>query len=87
MSHKHRSPAAVLREWRLPGPERRARTRLMDRPSAVFLVALAVSFCAGAALMVTLVDVQLVAQTLLGKDAFVAETPKGLFRLDLQSTA
>jgi hypothetical protein len=24
MSHKHRSPAAVVREWRLPGPERRA---------------------------------------------------------------
>lgn len=24
MWHKHRSPAAVVREWRLPGPERRA---------------------------------------------------------------
>jgi hypothetical protein len=24
MWHKHRSPAAVAREWRLPGPERRA---------------------------------------------------------------
>jgi hypothetical protein len=24
MWHKHRSPAAVLREWRLPAPERRA---------------------------------------------------------------
>ena len=24
MGHKHRSPAAVIREWRLPGPERRA---------------------------------------------------------------
>jgi hypothetical protein len=24
MSHKHRSPAAVVREWRLPAPERRA---------------------------------------------------------------
>ena len=24
MSHKHRSPTAVVREWRLPGPERRA---------------------------------------------------------------
>jgi hypothetical protein len=22
--HKHRSPRAVLQEWRLPGPERRA---------------------------------------------------------------
>jgi hypothetical protein len=24
MWHKHRSPAAVVREWRLPAPERRA---------------------------------------------------------------
>ena len=24
MWHKHRSPAAVVREWCLPGPERRA---------------------------------------------------------------
>jgi hypothetical protein len=24
MWHKHRSPATVVREWRLPGPERRA---------------------------------------------------------------
>jgi hypothetical protein len=24
MWHKHRSPAAVMREWRLPAPERRA---------------------------------------------------------------
>jgi hypothetical protein len=24
MWHKHRSPVAVAREWRLPGPERRA---------------------------------------------------------------
>jgi hypothetical protein len=24
MSHRHRSPAAVVHEWLLPGPERRA---------------------------------------------------------------
>ncbi|MCC5575499.1 MFS transporter [Microtetraspora sp. AC03309] len=58
--------AAAFVVWEVRSP-----VRLLDLPSATrrpLLATLAVSFLAGAALLVTLVDVQFTAQTLLGLD-------------------
>lgn len=53
--------------------EARSGTRLMETANVrmrPFVSSLLASLCAGAALLITLVDVQLVAQTLLGKDSW-----------------
>lgn len=75
----------VLPEWGLPvligalvaaiaffAWEKVARTRLIEPAGVKFLAALAASLCTGAALMVTLVNVELFGQGVLGKDKYDA---------------
>jgi MFS family permease len=66
--------------------EARARTRLIDLTDVVrtpFFATLAASVIAGAALMVTLVDIQLVAQTLLARNAAGGALILGRFLISL----
>jgi MFS family permease len=76
---------AVFALW-----EWRARTRLLD-PTGVhmgpFFAALGASFCAGGALLVTLVDVQLIGETLLDKDALGATLVLSKFLVPLAGGA